>query len=81
MPNPTLERHFGAQMLTRSLPWNTPPSGQGAQRCAWCDRTIYRPAEPCSITPIAEIAALVHPPGPGDRCLWEMRTRGLLGGD
>ncbi|MBV9840852.1 MAG: hypothetical protein JOY99_04815 [Sphingomonadaceae bacterium] len=74
----TLERNPDRYAGTRALPWNTPPSGEGSRRCGWCGRTIYRPAEPCSTAPIADIEALVQPPAPGDRCLWEMRTRGLL---
>jgi hypothetical protein len=65
---------------SRALPWSTPPSENGSQLCKWCERNIYLPAEPCSLRPMADIEQLVTPPAPGDRCLYEMRTRGLLPG-
>ena len=65
-------------LLTRPLPWNTGPSGEGSATCAWCGRNIYAPAEPCSVQPIDDIETLVPVPGLGDRCLYEMRTRGFV---
>lgn len=62
----------------RALPWNTPPSDEGFHVCAWCGRAIYSPALPCSVETVPDIAELLQPPCHGDRCLWEMRVRGLL---
>lgn len=59
-------------------PWNTGPSGQGSATCAWCDREIYRPAVPCSESPIAGLADIVTGPGMGDRCKYELSTRSGL---
>ena len=75
----------GSHMATiadgqRALPWNTPPSGEGSQLCEWCGRNIYVPATPCSAEIIPDIEQLIHPPCLGDRCLWEMRTRGVMPG-
>ena len=61
-----------------ALPWSTPPSDLGSASCDWCGRNIYAPALPCSVKPILGIDALLTPPCLGDRCLWEMRTRGLI---
>ncbi len=58
-----------------AYPWNTGPSGQGSETCAWCDREIYRPAVPCSVSPIAGLAEIETAPGYGDRCKYEVQTR------
>lgn len=58
-----------------AYPWNTGPSGQGSTDCGWCDRTIYKPAIPCSVAPIAGLAEIETAPGLGDRCKYEWRTR------
>lgn len=59
----------------RAFPWNTGPSGQGSAECAWCGRTIYAPAIPCSVAPIEGLADLETAPGLGDRCKYEATTR------
>ena len=60
------------------LPWTVPPSGQGFSDCAWCGRVAYRPAVPCSEAVIRGIAEIEGTSlGLGDRCRWEIRTRGV----
>jgi hypothetical protein len=56
-------------------PWNTGPSGQGSTECGWCGRYIYRPAVPCSVAPIPDLAGIETGPGLGDRCKYEAATR------
>ena len=58
------------------LPWATPPTDQGHETCDWCGRAIYHPAVPCSVRPVAGLAEMPTGPGLGDRCKWELRTRG-----
>lgn len=66
----------------RHLPWNTPPSGLGATRCAWCGRDIYLPALPCSMQVVEGLEITSTAPGFGERCKWEVATRtNLLGSD
>jgi hypothetical protein len=69
---PTQDREVAAD---RALPWNTAPSGQGSSECAWCGRSIYKPAVPCSVSPIEGLENIVTAPGLGDRCKYEWRTR------
>ncbi|URW74474.1 hypothetical protein M9980_07715 [Sphingomonas donggukensis] len=58
-----------------AYPWNTGPSGQGAEECGWCGRFIYRPAVPCSVVPIAGLEDIETAPGLGERCKYEAATR------
>ena len=61
-----------------ALPWATAPSNQGEIDCAWCHRAIHAPALPCSVKAVKGIERIATGPGRGDRCKYEMRTRGLL---
>lgn len=70
MPQP-----IAAGAETRAFPWNTGPSGQGSAECTWCGRTIYAPAVPCSVRPIAGLADIATSPGLGERCKYEAATR------
>ena len=71
MPQDSIDR-----TTRQSFPWNTGPTkGLGSTRCAWCDRTIYLPAVPCSVEPIAGLMEMATAPGMGDRCKWELSTR------
>lgn len=63
---------------TTAFPWATPPSGMGANPCAWCGRDIYLPALPCSIQPPPDLLAIATRPGSGERCKWEVLTRKAL---
>ena len=58
-----------------ALPWNTPPSNQGATECRWCGRFVYAPALPCSIKVVPGLAEMSTSSGLGDRCKWELATR------
>ena len=59
------------------FPWATPPSGQGSEKCCWCDRDIYRPAVPCSVQPVDGLLGLQTLIGQGARCKYELSTREL----
>ena len=59
------------------MPWNTGPTGLGVRRCDWCGRDIHGPAAPCSATSGSGLTNAITSPGLGDRCKWELRTRGL----
>ncbi len=63
-----------------AMPWSTPPSGRGAATCDWCGRSIYGPATPCSLAEHNALRAMITRPGAGDRCEYEMRTRGVIPG-
>ena len=63
-----------------AFPWNTEPSGLGSALCDWCGRDIPAQALPCSIAPAEGLELLQTQPGRGDRCKWELRTRGLAAG-
>ena len=58
-----------------SPPWTTEPGELGSAECGWCHRAIYLPALPCSVRPVAGLAAMVTVPGQGKRCQWELHTR------
>lgn len=58
-----------------ALPWATPPSDMGLQRCDWCGRDIYRPALPCAVQTVPNLLSMETRPGFGDRCKWEVQTR------
>ena len=58
-----------------SPPWTTEPGELGSADCGWCHRAIYLPALPCSVRPIAGLAAMETVPGQGKRCQWELQTR------
>ncbi len=64
-----------------AYPWNTGPSGQGSEDCAWCGRAIYKPALPCSVAPIAGLERIATSVGLGDRCKYEATTRSLANAD
>ena len=57
------------------LPWTTPPTDLGDAMCAWCGRTIYLPAVPCSTRPVPGLMTMPTGPGLGERCKWELATR------
>ena len=45
--------------------------------CNWCGRAIYVPAVPCSVRPVRGLVGMNTAPGLGDRCKWELTTRGV----
>jgi hypothetical protein len=59
------------------LPRTTPPTDDGHTMCDWCGRAIYIPAVPCSVSPVHGLAGMDATPGLGDRCKWELATRGV----
>ena len=61
--------------IPKYLPWSTPPSDAGHAVCGWCDRAIYRPAVPCSISPVPGLLTMPTQPGQGERCKFELATR------
>ena len=61
-----------------ALPWTTPPTALGSALCSWCGRDIHAPALPCSVAPVDGLAEMITSPGMGERCQWELRTRGTV---
>ena len=62
-------------VAAESPPWSTEPGEHGSADCGWCHRAIYLPALPCSVRPIAGLAAMPTVQGQGKRCQWELHTR------
>ena len=60
-----------------ALPWMKPPTDLGSALCSWCGRDIHAPVLPCSVAPIDGLAEMITSPGMGERCQWELRTRGI----
>lgn len=60
-----------------AYPWLSEPKGLGSAECSWCGRLIYAPALPCSVAPIRNINTIPTRAGVGNRCKWEINTRGL----
>ena len=64
----------------QALPWSTPPTNLGSARCEWCGRNINAPALPCSVAPVDGLSEMATKPGMGERCQWELGTRGVIPG-